>query len=106
MKKTKIFKIELKKLNGSKCFDIPGECNESKGLSCITINSVKTCSYEKLEFYLFITKYESYLFILYIFRCNSTQYYDVMTSQCSNLIIFNSLIFFFSYSSLLPLSFS
>ena len=43
----KIFKIdiELKKLNGAKCFDIPGECNESKGLYCITINSIKTCSY-------------------------------------------------------------
>jgi len=39
-------KKELKKLNGAKCSDIPGECNETKGLSCISVNSTKTCSYE------------------------------------------------------------
>lgn len=47
-----IYKIipENKKSPGSECLGIQGECDSSKGHSCIDNNGTKTCSYLKFLF--------------------------------------------------------
>lgn len=45
---------ENKKAPGSECLGIQGECDSSKGHSCIDYNGTKTCSY--MNFYLNIHK--------------------------------------------------
>ena len=38
------FLLENKKTGGSACMDVPGECDESKGLSCAGKKGQKVCS--------------------------------------------------------------